>query len=393
MKSRLIHKRLYSALPRAGSSTRPRPRSNSASLYTNALLPTESPPPPARLPRESKPHLNSVALTPSHADAPSVVLYSPWPLSDACLYPPIHLPVKRPRTHYRLDVGAYGIPKRPHRPLQPPSDPLHLAVQVGEDAYFIRGNALGVADGVGGWSKLTQQQPSPSALFARRLMHYTASEFACDLPDRPDMLMILERAYDNTVKAHTTPAGTPLHAGSSTALIAYLSNHDPAAVHLAQVGDSIGMVVRNTEIIWRSDEMWWGWNTPVQLSPPLPLSPPPRTTARIFSVPVLPDDILILASDGLSDNLWDEDVLDEVARFRRTWSQPDSHLRRSAMAGMLSEALCSRARSVSERKGKPPEDENETPFARRAREVGKQFTGGKRDDISVLVAIVAPATR
>ena len=34
-------------------------------------------------------------------------------------------------------------------------------------------------------------------------------------------------------------------------------------------------------------------------------------------VPVKKVDILILASDGLSDNQWDEEVLDEVVRFRR----------------------------------------------------------------------------
>ncbi|KAG6888037.1 hypothetical protein C0995_010953 [Termitomyces sp. Mi166 len=371
-------------LPRAGSSST-RPRS-----YTTALLAIDSPapPPPARLPPQ-------LALTPSHADAvlPLSLLYSPWPLSDACLRPPLHPPLRRPPPPYRLDVGAYGIPKHPHRALPPPpSDPLHLAVQVGEDAYFIRGNALGVADGVGGWTKRTTQQPSPSALFARRLMHHTASELSSD--GVVDLLSVLERAYNNTVKAHTTPSGAPLHVGSSTALVAHLSLSQPQpTVHLAHVGDCMGMVVRDSEIIWRSDEMWWAWNTPVQLSPPPPCPPPPpspRTTARIFTVPVLPDDILILASDGLSDNLWDEDVLDEVARFRRTWASPSDHLRRGAMPAMLSEALCSRARSVSERRGKPPE--NDTPFARRARDVGKEFTGGKRDDISVLVAIVAPAT-
>jgi len=32
-------------------------------------------------------------------------------------------------------------------------DGLDLAVQVGEDAYFVRDNAMGVADGVGGWCR------------------------------------------------------------------------------------------------------------------------------------------------------------------------------------------------------------------------------------------------
>jgi hypothetical protein len=153
------------------------------------------------------------------------------------------------------------------------------------------------------------------------------------------------------------------------------------------------------------------------------------------------DDILILASDGLSDNLWDEEVLDEVVRFRRgflvdsqevdglkteevalnTTTEVDKALepgtttgggvKRKTLAGMLSEALCSRARRVSERKsGSIPipvpilrrsretggtchaqsvrlssstpikeHDDDEIPFARRAREAGRRFTGGKKD--------------
>ena len=72
-----------------------------------------------------------------------------------------------------------------------------------------------------------------------------------------------------------------------------------------------------------------------------------------FTLPVHADDILILASDGLSDNLWDEDVLDEVLKFRidfkETSSMDHSHiLRKKSLASMLSEALCSRAKRVSE---------------------------------------------
>lgn len=69
-------------------------------------------------------------------------------------------------------------------------------------------------------------------------------------------------------------------------------------------------------------------------------------------------------------------------------------LKRKTLAGMLSEALCSRARRVSERKSPslPPSssEEDEVPFARRAREAGKRFSGGKNDDISVVVAVISP---
>ncbi|KAG5653872.1 hypothetical protein H0H81_009694 [Sphagnurus paluster] len=495
-----IHKRFYNVLPRpsvavaSSSQHRPRPRSNSASLYTNSLLPLsffDSPPPPPsrlphappRLPGEPKQHNtnpNPLALTPSpltNDDAPSQLLF-PFQYTSHVSFDNIHrssTPLqsrqKRPRARYQLDVGAYGIPKRCHQNRRPyTSEALQLAVQVGEDAYFVRDNAMGVADGVGGWSRvhapLDPTSPSPSALFARRLMHFTSAELEpplecptvdpgpvqdleshlADLSDGIDVLQILERAYENTVKAHVQPAtSAPLHTGSSTALVAVLENVDEPVLKIAHIGDCMGMLVRGDEVVWRSEEMWWAFNTPVQLSPPprppspavsllstspshlqpppppkaSPVSVTPSNTAQIITLPVRPDDILILASDGLSDNLWDEDVLDEIARFRRSY--PDtcaatngvqvstatatatahmgpetSHLRRHTLAGMLSEALCSRARRVSERRPSgaaspastprrtpeaktPVVDEDETPFGRRARELGKSFSGGKRD--------------
>lgn len=86
---------------------------------------------------------------------------------------------KRQRLRYHLDVGAYGIPKHSRKAgavagrdgftvggmpqcanastgldgSSTSSNGKSLAVQVGEDAYFIRENAMGVADGVGGWAK------------------------------------------------------------------------------------------------------------------------------------------------------------------------------------------------------------------------------------------------
>jgi len=322
---------------------------------------------------------------------------SPYPLQTApCKQPDQHPPThrqKRPRLKYHLDVGAYGIPKRTpplHRPLhtspspQPPlADDLNLAVQVGEDAYFIRDNAMGIADGVGGWSRSNNRGhgPTPSALFAERLMHNCAVELsvppllsASPSPPSPlppltpnpnpnrnawywsdpwppsspppppstsssqqrsleteledeleqlsqgiDVLQILERAYDNTLKSAQSPKSiNNCHAqeeeagerqdetaGSSTALLAVL-DHLPrysdvasasasagvsvgasdgpstmknyaagsmsvsftseeadkgmgcdAAIRIVHVGDCMGMLVRDEDIVWRTEEMWW----------------------------------------------------------------------------------------------------------------------------------------
>ena len=278
-----------------------------------------------------------------------------------------------------------------------------------------------------------------------------------DLEDGLDILMILERAYEKTIKAHVVaaesasspqpsslasipedqppatgdavvpspatllppedpvipqPRVVPLKTGSSTALVAVLQPSRPptpprapshrsilfnlptlpkpthdVVLKIAHLGDCMGMLVRDERIAWRSAEMWWAFNTPVQLGPSSSARP---SDAQILELPVQADDILILASDGLSDNLWDSEVLDEVVRFKRSFLKDSKRgegkglLGRRTLAGMLSEALCSRARRVSERKAKGFADddgevEDEIPFARRAREQGKTFKGGKID--------------
>ncbi|KAI9439416.1 phosphatase 2C-like domain-containing protein [Lactarius psammicola] len=526
-----FQKRLYTVLPRGVAITRV--RSNSASASSRALhnyspslhyfdpsapTPSSRPSNPqlistTRLPIEARTEPeapnsghsqhthtghappSSLALTSPHSSnpvsssqngiplanfhAPPFFLYQPFtpPSSlppsavlDSCSLPP-HASTSKLRFHFDVELWSHNSKL---------TEGLDLAVQVGEDAYFVRDNAMGVADGVGGWSRTHSPKgaPSPSALFARRLMHYCSAEVVAqastpavsfhdvppssktaffpypapsppshsmtqegpnddtmeDLVDGLDVLLILERAYERALKAHvvapcplaSTPSlpvpsePEPLLAGSSTALLAVLDSagshvptpevsvvpearaHD-AVVRIAHLGDCMGMLVRGDEIVWRSEEMWWRFNTPLQLGPRSGTLP---SAALVFTIPVHVDDILILASDGLSDNLWDEDVLDEVARFRRTFlaspsTTTGSQLPRRTLAGMLSEALCSRARTVSQRRSKIPltdefattplDPEEEIPFGRRAREAGRTFSGGKSDDISVLVAVISPA--
>ncbi|PFH46540.1 hypothetical protein AMATHDRAFT_69605 [Amanita thiersii Skay4041] len=582
---------------------------------------------------------NSLGTMPGHASLFAYSL-SPAPKLQAGTPPKErtrqqHSQAKRHKLKYQLHVGAYGIPKdcasqdllgsRGRVSRSKSEEDLSLAVQVGEDAYFVKDNAMGVADGVGGWAKTDRRErkplrsraaspPTSSAMFARRLMHYCSTELdtlsrnaslspsppnpsqlppsqpqftfsspkprptpiirshassihwsdSCtstflssqfissslpssftftppsptsksaheevtglqedledsleELSDGINVLQILERAYDRTLKAHVEPAPpsppdprrsvspsllskqqpgsekdstkpvdltstpswqssstrasdgsgsnvktemVPLLRGSSTALLAIL-DHVPrhevhenpsdgsapyiqsisttnteekggydAVIKIANLGDCMAMLVRGEEIAWRSQEMVWSFNTPKQLGPTSPTAP---SDAHVFRLPVRADDILILSTDGLSDNLWDEEILNEVIMCRKailgrnhilsTGSEVDGQrhedgsarsptisaagraLYREILAKKLSEALCSRARRVSERPpGNPqhrrngplgervvgPMLEKEIPFARRAREAGKEFFGGKIDDISVIVAVISPA--
>lgn len=90
-----------------------------------------------------------------------------------------------------LTNGASGIPKRSKALVE--SGELNAAAssnsksttrqtlqssQVGEDAYFVRSDSLGVADGVGGWSGRKDADP---ALFSRLLMH-CVSQFLLSFP-------------------------------------------------------------------------------------------------------------------------------------------------------------------------------------------------------------------
>ncbi|KAF9038326.1 hypothetical protein BDZ89DRAFT_909948, partial [Hymenopellis radicata] len=81
---------------------------------------------------------------------------------------------------------------------------------------------------------------------------------------------------------------------------------------IAHVGDCMAMLVRDHQLVFRSDEMWWAFNTPVQLSTH---AAPDDVNPHTYAVPVREGDLVILATDGLSDNLWDEDILDEVEKW------------------------------------------------------------------------------
>ncbi|KAG9077019.1 hypothetical protein FS749_011144, partial [Ceratobasidium sp. UAMH 11750] len=278
---------------------------------------------------------------------------------------------------WSFECGAFGIPKAKakRKPASSTDDDLGLSVQVGEDSYFVRPDALGVADGVGGWA---HHAHADSARFARMLMHNCASEFtnpsqqpeasSSKQPDARDAyptppetprkpttqspgprrtdesslhpgrlaealssmslapepsappspsehpllpatpLEALQAAYERTV-ATFRATGT---AGSSTALVAVLRDGELSVAHL---GDCMLAVVRDGKFVVRSEEMQHSFNFPYQLGPHS--STTPRADAQLITERVVPGDIVILASDGLGDNLWDEEVLKVVERFAR----------------------------------------------------------------------------
>jgi serine/threonine protein phosphatase PrpC len=105
----------------------------------------------------------------------------------------------------------------------------------------------------------------------------------------------------------------------------------------------------------------------------------------VTTLPVQEDDILILAGDGLSNDMGNEGVLRTVQQVRRAFMpHPDaSVLGRRTLISMLNKALCLRARGIAtdEVTSTPSDldDVFDAPFARRARRSGKLFQFEKMD--------------
>ncbi|KAJ2860805.1 hypothetical protein GGI22_002616, partial [Coemansia erecta] len=113
-----------------------------------------------------------------------------------------------------------------------------LATSAGEDAFFHRADALGIADGVGGWAGVKDADPS---LFARRLMHHVSMEMQRyeDIDDEmfahyheTAPVDVLRRAYEITLDEMELLAVR----GSSTACVVVLRGDELRVANLGDCG-------------------------------------------------------------------------------------------------------------------------------------------------------------
>ncbi|KAG1378488.1 hypothetical protein G6F61_005799 [Rhizopus arrhizus] len=276
---------------------------------------------------------------------------------------------------YTLSHGASGFAKnrRYTTPDVKRKRNHYCSVQIGEDAYFRRSDALGVADGVGGWS---DRKSADAALYSRKLMHHAYLELErfenVEDPyfykyDQVDPVHILQNSYEKSMSEMMKDGIL----GSSTACLAILRHSE---LRIANLGDCGVSVIRHHNYIFQSEEQQHSFNFPFQLGPNSPDKPNDAQAKK--------GDIIIMGSDGLFDNLFDKDILSIV----------QSHVasRRGQLLSLepqkISDELAERAKVVSRTKL-----DVESPFQEKAVNEGIYYQGGKADDISVLVAIVKDA--
>ncbi|CAO3703306.1 unnamed protein product [Rhizopus stolonifer] len=195
--------------------------------------------------------------------------------------------------------------------------------------------------------------------------------------DQADPLDILKNSYEQSLKE----AQRSNILGSTTACIAIL-RHDELRV--ANIGDCGISIIRNQNYVFQSEEQQHAFNFPYQLGLRSKDQP---SDAQSFTVKVEKGDIVIMATDGLYDNLFDKDILKLTQDHVLTNTMPASRDRparvRNLQPQILADVLANAAKEISETKYRI-----DTPFQRRAVKEGLLMEGGKPDDISVIVAVV-----
>eukprot|EP01026_Neomeris_dumetosa_P063129 TRINITY_DN5991_c1_g1_i16.p1 TRINITY_DN5991_c1_g1~~TRINITY_DN5991_c1_g1_i16.p1 ORF type:complete len:459 (-),score=85.31 TRINITY_DN5991_c1_g1_i16:471-1847(-) len=234
----------------------------------------------------------------------------------------------------------------------------------GDDAFFVDGPCLAVADGVGGW----ESEGIDPAIYSRTLMQ----NYGMEITDQ-DLLSALQKAQDETQVE-----------GSCTACAAKIS--DDLVLSVVNVGDTGCRVFRNGKCVFKTKTQMHQFNMPYQLAWMEFLPQASRAAQGDFQQLVCQKgDVIILGSDGYFDNVWDREtgtMLNEcfVGNQNGDVSQQDK-------LSKLALRLCEQAqRNAVDKK-------YSSPFMVEAVQAGmmpwtSQFfkRGGKLDDCTVVVA-------
>jgi protein phosphatase PTC7 len=247
--------------------------------------------------------------------------------------------------------------------------------KTGEDSFFISQAdkshvRLGVADGVGGWRE--------SGVDAGEM----SKELCNKLKERKQAESNLEAL---TISFADMKAEKKIKAGGCTICIA--SANANGMLSTLNLGDSVYLIIRGESIFFESTPQTHYFNAPKQLSifpngmiDRRAINDSPQDGYCTFHQ-LEEDDLVILFSDGFSDNVAQEEVLLAVTALKQQVPEKliinnSAPLDRSRILATL---LLNMARQAS------MNPRRDTPFSRQARRHNLDFEGGKRDDITILV--------
>ncbi|KAG5548526.1 hypothetical protein RHGRI_014021 [Rhododendron griersonianum] len=154
--------------------------------------------------------------------------------------------------------------------------------------------------------------------------------------------------------------------GSSTVLVAYF---DGRALHVANIGDSGFIVIRNGAVYKKSSPRSYEFNFPYQIKS----GDDPSELVEVYRIDLDDGDVIVTATDGLFDNLYDGEIASIVSKSLQANLKPEQ----------IAEVLAVRAQEVGK------SETGRSPFADAVQAAGYVgFTGGKLDDVTVIVSFV-----
>ncbi|KAF2467566.1 uncharacterized protein BDR25DRAFT_234468 [Lindgomyces ingoldianus] len=329
---------------------------------------------------------------------------------------PDEAPPVTPKSPFYFEAGYALYAKRPSRPFPPPflsypstsfTEPLSThnrsrdrrsyvngemirGVTNGDDAVLVSDSFIGANDGVGAWAA---KERGHAALWSRLVLHFwalAAERAKFGEGTEPDPVSYLQKAFDQTKQATSEPNEWFGTTTASAALIG-ADNSTPAhpILYVTQLGDSQILVLRpsSKEVIFKTTEQWHWFDCPRQLGTNSPDTP--TNNAVMDRIEIEEDDVVLAMTDGVVDNLWEHEVVQNVVDSMEKWKNVASKsedgkelVEQTHADGMrfVAQELVNAARTIAE------DPFAESPYMEKAVDEGLSIEGGKLDDISVVAA-------
>lgn len=292
-------------------------------------------------------------------------------------------------------LGSVGLSKDGSMHAGVASHPNPTKKNGGEDAHFILPEMgfYGVADGVGGWEEFGVESSEYSETLMRE------AKRAAKAGSRLTPVQVMTKAYEAAEKRAR---------GSSTCTVVKVSGGgggrgETAVLHAAVLGDSTFLVIRMSSltgryaVVYRSPFQEHEYNMPYQLGEESDDTP---SKAELVEFKLSPGhDIIVLGTDGLFDNVFDEEIVDTIERIiAGAQCEPPGtcDMGEGVMEVAEEIAAMALARSTKTSGDSPYAREcNERGFDRKGKVVPKwkrvlsSTEGGKVDDITAIVVSVS----
>ncbi|KAA8617150.1 Protein serine/threonine phosphatase 2C [Pyrenophora tritici-repentis] len=255
----------------------------------------------------------------------------------------------------------------------------------GDDAVLVSESFIAANDGVGAWAT---REKGHAALWSRLIAHFWALEVetaSYSPTSPPNLIEYLQNAYNLTKEATSEP--NPWH-GTTTVCGALLGadneTPDHPLLYVTQLGDSQILVIRPStkEVVYRTQEQWHWFDCPRQLGTNSPDTP--NDNAVMDRVPIQEDDVVVAMTDGVVDNLWEHEIVENICESIERWigdkeKDTDEQTHADGMR-FVAQQLMNAARVIAQ------DPFAESPYMEKAIDEGLSIEGGKLDDISVVVA-------